>query len=413
MERIRISHPNKVVRSRPQIPGSKSETNRVLILQALYFPELKILGASTSNDSKVLSSCLENYKHQKFLNVEDAGTAMRFLCAFLACQSEGEWHLDGSPRMRERPIALLVKVLRQMGAQIEYLGKEGYPPLKISGRNLQGGRYEIDGSISSQFISALMLIGPHLPEGLNLVLKGFSVSTPYIHLSANIMRRLGLKVIVLGDEVMVKPLSEAGSSEMSFKVEPDWSAASYWFLIALFAEKAEIYLPGFREYSLQGDSIIANLFAPLGVDAHFIGPGFRLSKSSSNQSSLNLNLVQAPDLAQSLAVAAAVCSSQAQIKGLQTLRIKETDRLSALKNELEKIGAEIEVGADYFKLLEPAQTWDEVAFQSYDDHRMAMSLAPLALLHPITISDPMVVRKSYPNFWDDLVGAGFKIEKLT
>tara|TARA_R110001592_G_scaffold72390_3_gene221169 strand:+ start:57958 stop:59199 length:1242 start_codon:yes stop_codon:yes gene_type:complete len=413
MERIKISHPTKVIRAKPDIPGSKSETNRALILKELYFPELEISGASSSNDSVVLKNCLANFRSKTALNVEDAGTAMRFLCAFLAVQKEGTWILDGSTRMRERPIGLLVSALRQMGANIEYLQEEGFPPLIIKGAVLKGGEYEIDSRISSQFISALMMIAPALQEGLILRLKGFSVSAPYIHLTANIMRRQGLKVIVLGDEIKIKPSAYLQPLEAVFKVEPDWSAASYWFLITLLAQKAEVYLPGFRQFSLQGDSVLSNLFAPLGVDAHFIGPGFRLSKSEAINTNLKLNLVQNPDLAQSFAVAAASVLKEAHIRGLQTLRIKETDRLAALQKELAKIGADLEIGNDYLKLLKSADTWDEPVFESYKDHRMAMALAPLALINPIVIEDPDVVKKSYPNFWDDLIAAGFKIKKLT
>lgn len=413
MERIKISHPTKVIRAKPAIPGSKSETNRALILRELYFPELEISGASSSNDSAVLKNCLANFRFKTELNVEDAGTAMRFLCAFLAVQKEGTWILDGSTRMRERPIGLLVSALRQMGANIEYLQEEGFPPLKIKGAVLKGGEFEIDSRISSQFISALMMIAPALQEGLILRLKGFSVSAPYIHLTANIMRRLGFKVIVLGDEIKIKPVENLQPLEAVFKVEPDWSAASYWFLITLLAQKAEVYLPGFRQFSLQGDSVLSNLFAPLGVDAHFIGPGFRLSKSEAINTNLKLNLVQNPDLAQSFAVAAASVLKEAHIRGLQTLRIKETDRLAALQKELAKIGADLEIGTDYLKLLKSADTWDEPVFESYKDHRMAMALAPLALVNPIVIEDPDVVNKSYPNFWQDLIAAGFKIKKLT
>jgi 3-phosphoshikimate 1-carboxyvinyltransferase len=258
-----------------------------------------------------------------------------------------------------------------------------------------------------------MMIAPALQEDLILRLKGFSVSAPYIHLTANIMRRLGLKVIVLGDEIKVKPSEYSQPLEAVFKVEPDWSAASYWFLITLLAQKAEVYLPGFRQFSLQGDSVLSNLFAPLGVDAHFIGPGFRLSKSGALSAHLKLNLVQNPDLAQSFAVAAASVLKEAHIWGLQTLRIKETDRLAALQKELAKIGANLEIGPDYLKLLNGANHWDEQVFESYKDHRMAMALAPLALLNPIVIEDPDVVKKSYPNFWEDLIAAGFKIKKLT
>ena len=408
MPKLRLSHPRQKIIGKIAVPGSKSEANRVLILKHLFFPNLLIQNQSSSKDTALLSQLLNDYIQNPNLNVADAGTAMRFGTAFLATQ-EGTFTLSGTPRMHQRPIGILVEALRDLGAPIEYLDKDGFPPLKIKGGNLQGGFLEIDGSVSSQFISALMLIGPGLPKGLHLRLNGFSVSTPYIYLTANIMRRLGLQVTVLADEIIVKP-QKVAEPPQSFTIEPDWSAASYWFLMALLAPKAEIYLPGFRQYSLQGDSFVANLFAPLGVDAHFIGAGFRLKKSELKQREFSVNLIHNPDLAQTLAVTYAALGVKATLTGLQTLRVKETDRLAALKTELEKTGAQITIDKNSLRVERGVEKVAGLSFNTYKDHRMAMALAPLALLGPIEIDNPQVVEKSYGSFWEDLEKVGFELK---
>lgn len=408
MDSIKLSHPTGKVIGKIQVPGSKSEANRLLVLRQLYFPNLEIKGLSSSRDTHILTRLLIDYNKNNKLNAEDAGTAMRFATAFLASQ-EGQWTLSGSERMHERPIGILVESLQKLGAEIEYLDEEGFPPLKITGQKLAGGEIEVDGSQSSQFISALMMIGPAMEEGLKIYIPGFSVSTPYIYLTANIMRKLGLKVTVLGEEIIIPPKDQELMAPQTFSIEPDWSAASYWYLIALLADKAEIYLPGFHQYSLQGDSFVANLFAPLGIDSHFIGAGFRLKKAEIKQSEFDINLVHNPDLAQTMAVAFAATGLKARIKGLQTLRIKETDRLQALKTELEKTGAEIEIGEDYLKVNKGVQYVKGICFKTYNDHRMAMALAPLALLGEIEIENPQTVQKSYGSFWQDLEKVKFAI----
>lgn len=408
LKHIKLSHPSARVIGKIQVPGSKSEANRLLLLRQLYFPELEITGLSSSRDTQILQRIIGGYKSNPHLDAQDAGTAMRFTTAFLASQP-GKWRLHGSERMHERPIGILVEALRQLGAKINYLQKQGFPPLEIEGKNLEGGEIDIDGSQSSQFISALMMIGPAMAKGLKIHVPGFSVSTPYIYLTANIMRKLGLRVTVLGEEVIVPALELPPEPPEVFGVEPDWSAASYWYLIALLADKAEIYLPGFHQYSLQGDSFVANLFAPLGVDSHFIGAGFRLKKSEPKQTEFDINLIHNPDLAQTMAVAFAAKGMKARIKGLQTLRIKETDRLQALKTELEKTGAVIEIGDDYLIVKSGIKEVSGVSFKTYHDHRMAMALAPLALLGEIEIEDPQTVEKSYGSFWEDLEKVKFRV----
>lgn len=405
MQTLKLSHPTKKVIGKIEVPGSKSESNRLLLLKYLYFPGLDIGRISNSRDSIYMEKGLRAQGNK--INVGDAGTAMRFLTAFYATQKGKEVVLSGTARMHQRPIGILVDALKKLGADIQYLQNEGYPPLKVKGAKLTGGILPIDGSVSSQFISALMMIGPGMEQGLTLKIKGFSVSTPYIYLTANLMRRLGFEVQVSGEEVIINSTLPKGVN--SFPVEPDWSAASYWFLMSLLAEKAEIYLPGFRQYSLQGDAFVSGLFEPLGVESHFIGSGFRLKKGAQTQERFSINLIHNPDLAQTMAVAFAAKNIPARISGLQTLRIKETDRLAALKTELEKTGAVIDIGDDYLEIKSGLQKLEGITFKTYEDHRMAMSLAPLALLAPISIQHPEVVSKSYQNFWADLQKVGFEL----
>lgn len=406
MNPLHLSHPTQKVIGKIQVPGSKSESNRLLLLKHLYFPRLDIGKISDSRDTAFMQKGITAQSDE--IDVGDAGTAMRFLTAYYASCEDRQVLLSGTERMHQRPIGILVDALKKLGAEIDYLEKEGHPPLRVSGKQLEGGTLEIDGSVSSQFISALMMIGAGMKQGLELRIKGFSVSTPYIYLTANLMRKLGFEVTVGGELVAIK--SHIPKSIERFVVEPDWSAASYWFLIALLAERAEIYLPGFRQYSLQGDAFVSGLFEPLGVESHFIGSGFRLKKGAVTQEGFSINLVHNPDLAQTMAVAFAAKNIPARISGLQTLRIKETDRLAALKTELEKTGAQIEVGNDFLEVKSGIQNLEGVTFNTYEDHRMAMSFAPLALLGPIQIDDAEVVAKSYQGFWEDLKKVGFRIE---
>ena len=409
MSLIRISHPTGKLRGRLQLPGSKSESNRLLILQALYASEAQLKGLSTSKDTLVMRELLERYQNSEELNVGDAGTAMRFLCAFLA-QADGEWVLDGSPRMRERPIKVLVEALRQLGAEIDYLGKEGFPPLKIKGQSLKGGRLRINAEVSSQYLSALMMVAPSLELGLEMKLEGHPVSMPYLQLTGNLMRRMGFPVFILGDEIRI-PAHQLSSPPKTLRVEPDWSAASYWFAMALLSREAEIYLPGFQQYSLQGDSIVQQLMAPLGVEQVFIGGGIRIHKSKPFPIRKELNLINTPDLAQSLIPIYAAFNQELKFKGLQTLRIKETDRIAALENELRKFQCELESGDKHLSLQGGFKA-SEVRVATYGDHRMAMGFAPLALLKPLEIENPEVVEKSYPGFWNDCESLGFKLERL-
>lgn len=401
----KLSHPDQRLVGRVQIPGSKSESNRVLILKQLYFPQLEIKGLSDSGDTRSMLNCLNDQGN--FIHVGDAGTAMRFLTAYFAICHDDENVLMGTARMHERPIGVLVNALRELGAEIRYLEKEGYPPIKIYGKKLAGGEVSLDSGISSQYISALMLIAPALEQGLKIRLRGLSVSAPYIYLTANLMRRLGFTVKVTSDEVVIP--AGVPAPPASFQVEPDWSSASYWFLLSLLARESEIYLPGFLQNSMQGDAGVCGYFEPLGVTAHFIGAGFRLQKQLQKPEVARINLLHHPDLAQTMAVAYAALNIPAEIKGLQSLRIKETDRLSALRMELAKTGARLDIGDDFIKIHSGIQFLKGVEFDTYGDHRMAMALAPLALVDEIVIKNPEVVVKSYPSFWHDLRAVGFNL----
>lgn len=410
MKRLRISHPSGILRGRLELPGSKSETNRLLILRELYQANAEIKGLSDSEDSKVLVKALASYREEQHLNVGDAGTAMRFMCAFLASR-EGSWTLDGSARMRERPIQVLVEALRQLGAKIEYLGAEGYPPLKIEGKPMQGGLIRIDAGVSSQYLSALMMIAPSFEQGLELKLEGHPVSMPYLQLTANLMRRLGLPVFILGDEIRI-PRHQISPERGAWRVEPDWSAASYWFAMASMAKEAEIYLPGFQEHSFQGDSIVQQLLAPLGVDQVFLGGGIRVHKAESFPHPERINLIHNPDLAQSLVPAYAAFGKELKVIGLQTLRIKETDRILALAQELAKFDLELVTEQDALLIKASTPRFGQQEIATYGDHRMAMGLSCYALMSPVVIQDPDVVNKSYPQFWKHCATLGFEIEYL-
>ena len=404
--KVKLSHPSKKVRASAHIRGSKSENNRALILKALYFPELELKNESNSRDTQLLKAALAS--KEEIVDIKDAGTAMRFSTAFFAVQEGRVTRLQGTERMHQRPIGILVDALRALGADIQYADKEGYPPLLIHGKKLEGGELELDASVSSQFISALMMIAPSLEKGLQLRWNGLSVSAPYIYMTANIMERMGFEVKIASSGLEVKP--GVGKPPKYFTVESDWSSASYWYLMAALAEDAEIFMKGYREVSFQGDAAVRGYFQSLGVANHFIGAGYRLSKSGETLKLVKLNLIEQPDLAQTLAVACAALHQKVLFTGLQTLRIKETDRLLALKTELEKTGAKITIGDDFLEVTEGITSVEGVSFDTYHDHRMAMAFAPLALLGEITINDPDVVNKSYPNYWEDLKGAGFEVE---
>ena len=405
MQRL-LSHSTKRVHATLDITGSKSETNRLLLLQAL-FPQLVIENASNSDDSVAMKKALNSEDRVK--DIHHAGTAMRFLTAYFAANRSKEVELTGSARMQERPIALLVDALRALGADIEYAKKEGYPPLIIQGKSLKGGKVSLPANVSSQYISALLLSAPCFEQGLQLTLEGAITSLPYIKMTLALLERIGLTASFDGKTITVPPQTQVAPQHQI--VESDWSSASYWFSIAALSQTAEIRLNSYYNKSLQGDVVLMKIFRQLGVESSIEGHQLILKKISDFQlpSTLTLDLVEAPDIAQTIAVACYGLGVECCLHGLHTLKIKETDRLIALENELGKLGATIEVDENSL-WLSPKQNFQaNQSIDTYNDHRMAMAFAPLALRIPLTINDAEVVSKSYPGFWEDLQKSDFQV----
>lgn len=340
------------------------------------------------------------------IDVEDAGTTMRFLTAYFTVTHQHKI-LTGTERMKERPIGILVEALRTLGADIVYQEKEGYPPLAIKAfHGQQQNTLRIRGDISSQYISALMMIAPKLPQGLTLILEGKVGSRPYIDMTASLMKHFGVQADVQADRVIIPHQDYIAQP---FTVESDWSGASYWFSWAALADNADLYLPRLHQQSLQGDSVIVQIMEKLGVKAQFENDLLHLSKTTSARE-LHWDFTHCPDLGQTVSVVCAATGVTGYFTGLESLRIKETDRIAALQNELRKIGADlIEQDAAHW-VLQPSQHLPGAAsFQTYKDHRMAMAFAPLATRMDVTLEDPAVVRKSYPNYWNDIKACGVAV----
>jgi len=401
---IHISKKNSLSGSVTNLPASKSISNRVLIINALGGNQSELLNLSEANDT-VLMKQLVNSTDQ-VLDVEDAGTTMRFLTAYLAITNQQKI-LTGTERMKLRPIGILADALRKLGARIDYLEKDGFPPLEIVGFNDQKtNQLTIRGDVSSQYISALMMIAPALPMGLTLMLEGKIGSRPYIEMTASLMRKFGAEVLV-GDTVI--EIAHQHYKSCRYTVEADWSAASYWFAFTALAIQAEITLPNIALRSLQGDRVIVDMMEQLGVKAEPRGNTQLLTKKDPLPE-FSWDFSHCPDLAQTVAVVCAAKGIQGTFTGLESLRIKETDRIEALHTELQKIGAQlIETGSDW-KLIPTQKLPDKIpTFNTYLDHRMAMAFAPLACLADISVENPLVVRKSYPGFWNDLKKVGFTL----
>ncbi|MFZ2282563.1 MAG: 3-phosphoshikimate 1-carboxyvinyltransferase [Lutibacter sp.] len=397
MESLKINKINKTVNGNIQITGSKSETNRLLILQQFY-PNLTIKNTSNSDDSLLMQKALENKASE--INIGHAGTAMRFLTAYFSVKEGSEIVLTGSHRMKDRPIKILVEALTSLGANIQYVEKEGFPPLKISGKKLTKDFVEIEGNVSSQYISALLLIAPTLQNGLKLKFKGEVTSVPYIKMTLQLLAELGIEYVWEGNLITVHP--KPAIEPKTVVVESDWSSASYYYSLCVLSPNSEISLSSYKKNSLQGDSVLATIYENLGVSTKFCENSIILkNKQTLNLQPLNLNLINAPDIAQTIAVSCFGLGIECFLTGLHTLKIKETDRLVALKTELEKLGGEV-ILTDETMLLKPSAKINEnISIATYDDHRMAMAFAPLAVKVAIEIEDPGVVSKSYPTFWED------------
>lgn len=390
------------------LPASKSISNRALILNALSGGKQAVGNLADCDDTNVLVKALSS--ENKHIDIGAAGTSMRFLTAYL-CLKEGLWELTGSERMKNRPIHVLVDALRHLGATIDYLEKEGYPPLRIQGGNIQGGAIELDGSISSQYLSALMMAGPCMQQGLKLTIKGALISEPYARMTLEMMAKYGVQATWENNTITIAPQPY---QSVSFTVESDWSAASYWYEMLCLAGEGSLFLSGLWENSLQGDSKVADYFAELGVATRLEPDGARIQVSPVKAARFEADLTEQPDLAQTLVMTCALKGINFDIKGLRSLRIKETDRIAALVTEGRKLGfcftVTPETGLAWSG--ERCEPQSEPVIDTYEDHRMAMSFAPAALVLPsIRIREPQVVSKSYPGFWNDVQATGFSIKQ--
>jgi 3-phosphoshikimate 1-carboxyvinyltransferase len=390
------------------ITGSKSETNRLLLLKALY-PNLIINNASLSDDSAVMEKALSG--NDAVIDVHHAGTAMRFLTAYFAIREGREVVLTGSARMKERPIAVLVNALRMLGADIKYQNKEGFPPLKIKGKKLSGGKVQIEANVSSQYITALLLIGSKLQAGLEITLRGEITSLPYIQMTLNLLAEVGITAEFRNNVITVPPKSEINNLKPQITVESDWSSASYYYsIIALSDVGTTLTLSSFKQNSLQGDSALVKIYEQFGVITNFEENTIILRKEHRQLSTIQLDLNNTPDIAQTIAVTCFGLGISCHLTGLHTLKIKETDRLLALKTELEKQGASVSITDDSITVESASGIIPGMSIATYHDHRMAMAFAPLAVKVPLIIQDAGVVSKSYPYFWDDLKKIGFSVD---
>ena len=386
----KVSHPTKIVKCEINLPSSKSISNRLLIIKALCKENFEIKNLSDSDDTIALQKALVN--DTETMDIGAAGTTFRFLTAYLSTQVGRKFILTGTERMKERPIKELVEALQSLGTEIEYAEKEGFPPLKIKGTWLKGGTITIDGTISSQFISALLLIAPTLKNGLNLKIEGELVSKSYIKMTLKLMQEFGVESNWNGNTIEVKPQNFIAKN---FEVESDWSATSFWFEIAALSKSCNIKLNGLFENSIQGDRKVSELFNKLEVNSKFENNSLILTKSTNFSFPKEVDLLEYPDLYQPLKCALFAVNNNPEITGVKTLEDKESNRIMVVENELEKLTSS--------KIIE-----------TYKDHRMAMSFAPLSLkFGEIQINNAEVVSKSYPNYWEDLQSGGFTISPST
>ena len=403
--RIQIKRTTVLKGTAKSLPASKSISNRALILNALSGNQSILHNLSDANDTQLMIRLVNS--GDEIIDVEDAGTTMRFLTAYFTITGKQKV-LTGTHRMKERPIGILVDALRSLGGEIKYLEVDGFPSLKTLGfAGQKTTLLEIRGDISSQYISALMMIAPTLPKGLELKLTGKIGSRPYIEMTASLMRQFGATVSFDGATIKVESKPYKAST---LTVESDWSAVSYWFGFAALAQEAEIFLPRLQPDSLQGDSVIGQIMESLGVKAVLEGGLLKLTKIQPRKD-INWDFTHCPDLAQTVAVVCAAKGIEGTFTGLESLRIKETDRIAALQNELRKIGADLIEGSAEWKLVPTSKLPQSASFQTYKDHRMAMAFAPLATLMDVEVENPDVVRKSYPKFWNDIESFGFNIRR--
>ncbi len=417
-----VSHTTKIIKGSITLTASKSESNRALIIQALCTEKFEIKNLATAQDTLTLNNILQSQNSQ-LLDVGAAGTTMRFLTAYYSTMI-GTRIITGSERMKKRPIGILVNALRELGAQIEYMEEEGFPPLKITGKALRGGEIEMDGNVSSQFISALLLISPQLQNGLVIKFKGEVTSRPYINMTLKMMEEFRVYGQWHDNSISVSKQNYHKKSEVDYvyNVEGDWSSASYWYAIAALAKEVDLTIHGLKHPSLQGDSIVADVFSFFGIKTEYVAGGIRITKHRVKDEHFGFDFSDCPDIAQTISVVVSAMNIPALFNGLHTLRIKETDRIEALKIELKKLGTEVEILNDNSIKINSSATNNSpkasegntsVTISTYEDHRMAMAFAAFAMkVDTINIEHPDVVKKSYPGFWNDLKSIGFIVKEV-
>ena len=406
MKKIKLSF-DKFKDSTIYLNSSKSESNRLLIIKALSEKEITIKNLSKANDSVLLKNLLES-ESLVVWDAQDAGTSFRFLTSFLAIKKE-HVVLSGTERMKQRPVKVLVDALNKIGAEILYLENEGFPPIYVKGKiNQVKNKLEIPGDISSQYISSLLLIAPLLEKGIEINIEEPFYSRPYVNMTLNLMNSFGIKSEVKGNKISIK---NQEFSSGSYIVESDWSAASYWYSILSISDNINnLTLKGLKKKSNQGDSVISELMKSFGVNTQYKEDGIVLTKIKFDTEEIELDFRDCPDLAQTILVVAAYHKIKLKVSGVESLKIKETDRLLAMKNELKKIGCDFYEEDNYWVLEKrKREIDDELSIDTYKDHRMAMAFAPLASKKSIIINDPDVVVKSYPTYWEDLKKVGFII----
>lgn len=410
MEAIKIIRPEQPIYGNIELPASKSISTRALVIRHLAPPGYQISNLSKADDAVLMDELLKTIVHSKGsgksieLFLKNSGAVMRFLTALLAI-TPGKWLLNGSERLKRRPLQGLVEVLVKLGADIEYQGKKGYLPVRISGKELTGGKVMVDVTESSQFASALMLIAPVLANGLEISFSGKPVSMPYIEMTRKVMEFSGAGIKQSSDGYKILPVPY---KPVAINVEPDWSSASYWFEVASLNKNCNIFLKDLGIPSLQGDAAVAEMFTDLGVHTEFLKNGVRLRNSGKISKSVEIDFTHCPDLAQTLAVTIAAHGIEGHLTGLGNLKYKETDRLAALTDELRKTGCNLEIIADKELHINPGTLKNPGFINTYNDHRMVMAFAPLALLlGNIRIGNSRVVEKSYPSFFNDMIKVGF------
>lgn len=403
-----ISKEGKNLHGNINISGSKSESNRLLTLRA-YTSFFNINNLSDSDDTKTMISSLKSHKEE--INIGHAGTAMRFLTSYYSSILNSSKILTGSSRMKERPILILVEALNNLGADIEYIDKKGYPPIKINGKLIDGNEIALPADVSSQYISSLMMLGVSINQGLKIKLSTKITSLPYINMTKKIIERIGGIVDIKPDEIIIKQLVSNKIPDQI--VESDWSSASYFYSLVALSDSSDITLSSFFNNSIQGDSRIVDIYKQFGVETKFLNDKIYLKKNNIDlPDSISINLRDNPDLAQTIVVTCLGLGVNCKLEGLHTLKLKETDRLLALKREIEKFEVDcVTISNQSITLKNNSKLKSGVSINTYDDHRMAMSFAPLSMINPIIIINPEVVSKSYLNFWNDLESLGFKISK--